>query len=309
MKRKHVASIDEFLKSAEADAAVAGMDDDESIFVPTRKKAHHHVTTDFGNEGKRLKMRRPLEEKPAYYVEPCAATERMIQVHRYGRIYRRRTQTATLKNFKADGPAGTRWCRMCNEFMPLDAFYEKVKRYVCRKHHRIRVILASERSGGRALPGKYDLKKATVIAMDLLDESCDALGMLPGQIDDTDVRTLIASSKLPLELRPVVCPIDPTINIFPYNVAILSRTMFLNAVNLYQMTNSRALFVGIVQRCNLLPFDFDVSMAHDPHHDPTYKRKDMDVAAMLNDELKNGVAPTLDETVIAEIEATGAAFI
>ena len=73
--------------------------------------------------------------------------------------------------------------------------------------------------------------------------------------------------------RPIPCPIDPTRAMWPSNIAILSRHAFDMAILLYQMSNSRALFVAAVQRCNLLPRNFDVSRLDNPWHDPDFARK------------------------------------
>ena len=120
--------------------------------------------------------------------------------------------------------------------------------------------------------------------MSTLVDAYDVLGYDQRQIDETDVLLLIESSKLPLELRPVVCPIDPTTGMWPHNAAVVSRNAFDTAVNMYQITNSLPIFMAMVQRCNLLPNNFDVSRPHEPYHDPEYKRKEHDVVAMFHTE-------------------------
>ena len=34
---------------------------------------------------------------------------------------------------------GFRFCKICNDILPLDKFYTHIKRYVCRAHHYERV--------------------------------------------------------------------------------------------------------------------------------------------------------------------------
>jgi hypothetical protein len=304
--RKHTASIENFLQSDSAAAAVEKFQAvensadvaAESILLATTMR-RPPCATDFGNEGKKLKMHRPHDDGPV--PVPRGPKETIMTVQRYGRIYRRRNQTSIT--VRKDGPPGTRWCRMCNAFQPVDAFYEKVKRYVCRRHHRLRVYEAQQRLKSKNTTP--DLDCAASHAMSMLIDSYDAIGYEQGQIDEADIRIIIKGSKMPLELRPIVCPIDPTIGMWPFNIAVVSHAAFANIVNMYQITNSRALYVGIVQRCNLLPYNFDVSRHHDPFHDPTYRRVDMDVAEMFRTEVDAGVPFTMDQTLIAEIESGG----
>jgi hypothetical protein len=100
----------------------------------------------------------------------------------------------------------------------------------------------------------------------------------------TDIRQFIKHAKLPLEMNPVPCPIDPSRSMWPGNIAVLSRPTFDTVMTLYQMTNSRALYVATVQRCNLLSRKFDVSRPNNPWHDPNYVRVDLDAAALMRAE-------------------------
>jgi hypothetical protein len=246
MEKKHLASIKNFLASA----SVADVEADSCEVMLAKVQRDKPLSrlpaeTNFGNAGKKLKLLKPHDQS----VEDmeCEPNETIITCQRYGRIYRRRKQVHI--NIRSDGPPGTRWCRMCNGFKPLDAFYTKVKRYVCRKHHALRVHAAAERRASASLMdgAKKELRSAACHSMSTLVDAYGVLGYEQGYIDETDVRLLIQSSKLPLDLRPVVTPIDPNAAMWPHNIAIVSRDAFDTLVNMYQITNSRAIFIAMVR--------------------------------------------------------------
>ena len=304
MEKKHLASIKNFLASASV-AAVEAESCEVMLAKVQREKplSRLPVETNFGNGGKQLKLLKPHDQSlPDMECEP---NETFITSHRYGRIYRRRKQPNT--KVRTDGPPGTRWCRMCNGFKPLDAFYTKVKRYVCRKHHSLRVHVASERRANaeRFDEVKRELRAAAAHAMGTLVDAYDVLGYEQGYIDEMDVKLLIESSKIPLDLRPVVTPIDPTAGMWPHNISIVSREAFDTLVNMYQITNSRAIFIAMAQRCNLLPVNFDTSRPHEPYHDASYLRCYIDAEELLRAEVLGGAAKTMDQTRIEEIVKCG----
>ena len=304
MEKKHLASIKNFLASASV-ASVEPESCEVMLAKVQRDKPLSRLPaeTNFGNDGKKLKLLKPHDQSVDDLE--CETNETIITCQRYGRIYRRRKQAHI--NIRSDGPPGTRWCRMCNGFKPLDAFYTKVKRYVCRKHHALRVYVASERRANavRFDEARKDLRLAATHSMGTLIEAYDVLGYEQGYIDETDVSLLIQSSKLPLDLRPVVTPIDPTAGMWPHNIAIVSRDAFDTLVNMYQITNSRAIFIAMAQRCNLLPVYFDTSRPHEPYHNASYVRCDLDVEAVLQAEAQGGVPKTMDQTRVEEIESKG----
>jgi hypothetical protein len=259
------------------------------------------VDTNFGNDGKKLKQLK-LHDQSVAGLE-CGPNEKIESCQRYGRIYKRRVQT----RFKPrnSGPPGTRWCRMCNDHKPLDAFYANTKRLMCRRHHSLRVNAINDLRVNefRFEQGKRELRLASIQAMSTLVEAYGVLGYEQGQIDETDIRLMIQSSKLPLDLRPVVTPIDPTAGMWPHNVAIVSQEAFDTLINLYYITNSRAIFVAMAQRCNLLPDTFDTSRPHDPYHDAEYKRVYIDATKLLSAEIAGGMAQTMDQTIMEELNA------
>ena len=304
MEKKHLASIKNFLASASV-AAVEAESCEVMLAKVQRDKplSRLPVATNFGNDGKQLKLLKPHDQSlPDMECEP---NETFITSHRYGRIYRRRKQPNT--KVRTDGPPGTRWCRMCNGFKPLDAFYTRVKRYVCRKHHALRVHAASEQRANaeRFDVVKRELRAAAAHAMGTLVDAYDVLGYEQGYIDEMDVKLLLQSSKIPLDLRPVVTPIDPTAGMWPHNISIVSREAFDTLVNMYQITNSRAIFIAMAQRCNLLPVNFDTSRPHEPYHDASYLRCYIDAEELLHAEVLGGAAKTMDQTRIEEIEKCG----
>ena len=257
------------------------------FFVP------YDDVTNFGEKT----IRKPVTD---HLGEPCEKHERIIRVERFGRIYKRKMPDR-FEN-RTDGPIGTRWCKKCKGFQPLEAFYTRVKRYVCRKHHWLRIKATLEKR--EKIDGKKETEHA-IRAWHIFNAAKAYLGYDRYHVDKTDIRVIIKHAKIPLEIMPVLCPIDPQAeSMWPSNIAALSGVTFEALIKMYIITNSRALFIGMAQRCNLLPTNFDVSQPNDPWHDPLFKRVDLDIAQIFRDEImadgKEG-AETMDQTVIAEL--------
>ena len=126
------------------------------------------------------------------------------------------------------------------------------------------------------------------------------LGYDKPRFDVTDIKDLIISAKIPLDVSPIVVPIDPSIPMRPRNVAIVSKRAYTMALDMYGFTCSRALFIGFMQRCNLLPPNFDVAWPTQPYHDPTYLRQDIDISAIWEEEKINKNADEIEDKIIME---------
>ena len=221
---------------------------------------------------------------------------RMIQVARYGRIYKRKAPSKNLGSTKFVCPPGHRYCKICNVHLPLDAFYTTVKRYVCKRHHYLRV---RSKFVKRVFSDPHALHAEN--AWEKLVNARFYIGYEKVCYDRTDIKEIIIHAKIPLSIYPVACPIDPQIPMRPRNVAIMSLTAYNLMVRMYVLTCSRALFIGMAQRCNLLPPNFDVGWPENPFHDPNYKRQDYDVAEILREEMARPWPPeTQDQDIIAE---------
>ena len=59
-----------------------------------------------------------------------------IYVARYGKIYKRKAPSP-MNCIKLNCAPGLRYCKLCDTHKPLVAFYTAVKRYVCRKCHKV----------------------------------------------------------------------------------------------------------------------------------------------------------------------------
>jgi hypothetical protein len=57
-------------------------------------------------------------------------------VARYGKIYKRKAPSP-MNCIKLNCAPGLRYCKLCDAHKPLVAFYTAVKRYVCRKCHKV----------------------------------------------------------------------------------------------------------------------------------------------------------------------------
>ncbi len=246
--------------------------------------------TNFGEKA----IKKPIS---AHQGEPCEKFERIIRVERFGRIYKRKTPDRFgPQTIRLDGPIGTRWCRMCKAFQPLEAFYTRVKRYVCRKHHWLRIKATLEKR--EAINGRKETAHAHR-SWHILNKAGPYLGYDRYHVDKTDIRVIIQRARIPLEIMPILCPIDPQAeSMWPSNIAVLSQYTFETLIKMYIFTNSRALFIAMVQRCNLLPTNFDVSRPNDPWHNPFFKRVDLDVSQIFLDE---DAEETMDQTVLADL--------
>ena len=215
--------------------------------------------------------------------------ERIIQVARYGHVYKRKAPCA-FGGWKT--PPGTRFCRMCNKAMPLDAFYTHIKRFVCRRHHAERV--------GDAVARRCTHDPSGVVATEMwsaLTASRDVLGYDHVNYDIKDIHALVLHSGLPFGMRLRAIPIDPGQPMRPRNIAIVSLTTFTLVLRTYAHMCSRALFIAQVQRSNLIPPTLDVGWPEFPMHDPSYRRQDIDVGPMLLAELQ-GPLDCADRTQI-----------
>ena len=229
----------------------------------------------------------------------CKPNERLLQVVRYGRVYKRKSPSYRLSRIRVNAPPGMRYCRFCEDFQPLDAFYSHIKRYVCRKHHSERVFNADNQRNATDV--------TTRMAADAWADLAgvrDVLGYANVNFDRSDIRELVIHSGLPWGIQPRVLPIDPSKPMRPRNVAVVSSITFQHLVALYKHTCSPALFIAHVQRCNLLPHNFDPGWPDHPFHDPTYSRVDIDVGPMLLEEVREGLGPCVDRTRLEAIMET-----
>jgi hypothetical protein len=221
-----------------------------------------------------------------FYGTPCGPQERLLQVARYGRIYRRKS-TSYWRYGSApftNAPPGMRYCRFCKGYQPLSAFYTKVRRYICRKHHAERV-----RQIGRRL-AEADPSEAVVdqCYSHFCNKALPLLGRHTALLDRTALRQLVLNAGIPWGCTPCPLPIDPDEQPIGRNVALVTHVSMQLILKVYGHTCSRALFIAHVQRCNLLPPTFDTARPDAPLHDPTYVRQDIDVGPLLAEEAVGG---------------------
>ena len=224
---------------------------------------------------------------------------RVQPVARYGRLYKRKAPSARLwKATRANAPPGTRFCRFCDDFIPLDRFYTQVKRYVCRKHHMEQVWAAEDRRV--AADPTVGFSNEAWIELTLVRSlfGYDSVNFSCG-----DMRMLIIHAGVPWGLHPRVLPIDPSLPMRPRNVAVVTQMTFSMLLEVYQHTCSRALYIAHVQRCNLLPPHLDVAWPDNPFQDPAYRRVDIDVGPLLRAEMAGGLGECVDRTAMETLLA------
>jgi len=225
-----------------------------------------------------------------------AGEEKEICVARFGRIYKRKVPSGIGYLARPSLP-GYRFCKVCNATLPIAAFYTTVKRYICKRHHYLRVNKTL-----KARMQNNHLDKYAFQVWLKLSACRFELGYDKVRFDCSDIKTIIEKAEIPLTLSPSAIPIDPSIPLRPRNVAIVSAHAFHMAVSLYKFTCSRALYIGFIQKSNLIPPNFDVARLDDPFHDPTYKRKFYDFAEILKEELSATEVESEDRVLLEEIE-------
>jgi hypothetical protein len=238
----------------------------------------------------------PVMQGEVYHTgAKCLPHERIIQVARYGRIYKRKAPTSHWKQIRTDAPPGMRFCRFCDGFQPLKAFYTRKTRNVCRKHHAERVFHADK--------ARMERDPTDVGALDAwltLRESQHLFGYVHLNYDRTDIRNLVVHTGIPWGIQPRAMPIDPSLPLRPRNVAIVSHSSFELLVRIFEHACSRALYIAQVQRCNLLPPHCDAGWPERPFHDPAYRRVDIDVGPLLHEELQ-GPLECADRTLMESL--------
>jgi hypothetical protein len=222
--------------------------------------------------------------------------EREICVARFGRIYKRKVPSGIGYLARPSLP-GYRFCKVCNATLPLSAFYTTVKRYMCKRHHYLRVNKTFKIRMRLNSMDRYSFKTWLKLSANRFDLGYDKI-----RFDCSDIKAMIEKSGVPRDVNPSAIPIDPMLPLRPRNVAIVSSQAYTLALNIYQFTCSRALYIGFIQRSNLLPINFDVARLDDPYHDPTYKREFYDFAEMLKEELAAPTIESEDRVILEEID-------
>jgi hypothetical protein len=199
-------------------------------------------------------------------------------IARYGRIYKRKAPSR-VGYAHITCPPGHRYCKECQKPMPLDKFYTNVKRYICKRHHYLRV---NKRFRERVLTSDYE-KMAENAWLDLF-RFCPLIGYAKAEYDRHDIKDLVINTKIPLSIVPRAVPIDPSIPMRPRNVAIISSANMALLIKLSTITCSRAQYILLVQSCNLLPTNADAGIPWAPFQNPNYERQDINVIPILEKE-------------------------
>jgi len=193
---------------------------------------------------------REAGEKPITPVHPrtidhngasCGPKERVIQVARYGRVYKRKVPWQNFCALKKLTPPGMRYCKFCEAFLPLSAFYTHIARFVCRYHHRTRVRSTELK--------RWERDPTRGIATEMWFALADVrhyLGYYHVNFDYMDMRALVIHCGIPFSMRPRVLPIDPSLPLRPRNVAIVTKRCFDLIIQTYTSMCSRALFIAQV---------------------------------------------------------------
>jgi hypothetical protein len=284
-------AIDSFMKKAAATATTATTmldlvcpvnDDMRSFFKLLRVPPSPFCT-----------KKPPIEAAPSTSNDDTTTNNNnagnIIHVARYGKIYKRKA-SSSVQGLKFKCTATTRYCKLCDAHKPLDAFYTSSKRFVCKRCHYERV---NSYRYARYLENDDELRAETV--WDNCLSSRIWFGYEKLRFDLTSIKDIIVGAKIPWELRPHACPIDPSLPMRPRNVAILSYTAYSLLLKVWKHTCSRGTYIGLVQRSNMVPRNFDIAFPSTPFHNPDYLRPIIDVGPILLEEQSNAV--TAMETI------------
>jgi hypothetical protein len=237
----------------------------------------------------------PIVVPPSQTVPNNASAkkpEREILVARYGKIYKRKAPDK-VNSIKTKCAPGFKYCKMCDKELPLSAFYTSVQRYVCKMHHAARVCRRfHERVQAKSLED-YVIQTGRCMSWNRIWFGYDKL-----RYDRNVFKEIIVHAKIPLALKPIACPIDPALPMWPRNVAVLSRGAHSLLLRLYQHTCSRVFYIAFVQRCNLVPRNLDVGMPYDPFHDPSYLRADIALGPLFEQEAEKTHVETADTAAV-----------
>ena len=215
-----------------------------------------------------------------------------ILVARYGKIYKRKA-ASPFSTLKLKCAPGLRYCKICDSHKPLADFYTLVKRFVCRKCHYERVY--SRLKMKKKTHEKIDQHFLALYSWTVASIHRIWFGYAKLEFDCNTIEDIIVNSDIPWHIRPTPCPIDPSLPMRPRNVAILSSRAFQLLINVWEHTCSRGNYIAFVQRCNLVPRNFDVAFPCTPYQDVDYMRPIIDVAPILINEQEDPIS--ISETV------------
>jgi len=224
---------------------------------------------------------------------------RDMTVARFGRVYKRKAPSKMGYQCVSQ-IEGYRYCKFCNANLPLAAFYVTQKRYVCRRHHYLRVVLRTKEVAQSNV--YFRLAKQAWIK---LDNAKFLLGYDKLRYDIGDIQQIFThlSKVIPIEkMEPLCVPRDYSLPMRPANVAVISSSAFYLALKFLDFMPCRPFYVAFVQRANLVPKNFDVGNPEKPFHDPSYIRKEYNLGTLFAEfEALNLPIEHKDNDVIQEL--------
>jgi hypothetical protein len=104
----------------------------ESLFSvnPVTEGGGAHAPPSTSAPSPHIQLSKPILQKEGEKKEICVA--------RFGKIYKRKS-TSSIGYLARKCRPGYRFCKLCNETLPVSAFHVNVKRYVCKRHHYMMV--------------------------------------------------------------------------------------------------------------------------------------------------------------------------
>ena len=177
-----------------------------------------------------------------------STNEREIKLSRYGRIYKRKSPGKLGYKCKQTSMPGHRYCKKCDALLPLEAFYKKPLRYICRRHHYLRVQQKREHQ----FEQNIFFNQSKIAWYQLLDD-ISIFGYDKIRYDRRDLQDILTHLNLPCKIYPSIIPIDPLKPLRPRNLAIVSNYAYNLAKKMYHYTPCRSAYIMFVQKSNLVP--------------------------------------------------------
>ena len=226
----------------------------------------------------------PLITAPSQVKLAGKCADGSTHVQRYGKIHKRRAPNRTCNIYKM-APPGQRFCQHCGGYQPLDRFYDHSIRNLCRYHHYERV----RRRRDELQRQDPVIRVASIVHWIFKNEWRPLLGRDTLGYSELDVYSLL---KHTLNVQPdgswipAIVPIDPGKPLHLNNIAAVDKVVGTALVQLWTVSNSRALHITLVQAHNLIPPNANPLTPNEPFADPNYRRVDLDPMQILADELK-----------------------
>lgn len=229
------------------------------------------ATTTKNNNNKDMAVSQFFSLNPLYHPVMNVKMREDIAVARYGRVYRRKRAGGAYKYCDVADKNNERWCVHCQKHLPLSFFYALSKRYMCRRHHALRV----RQRVFEIMETDHNLTWVTRIYWTTQFAS-RRLGIRRRDValDRKDMLGILAALKIPAYLRLVFLPVEiEKRSMQGDNIALLFLEDGMSIIDMFERCENAGVYTVQVLAHNLLPPNFDCTDTADPLKNKDYVRK------------------------------------